>query len=72
MKWNEKPVHAETYTFAQAHGITCMRAGCNRPVTYFRRMSATRRSALLCDEHLVDTWNAFQELIRQAHESEAE
>jgi hypothetical protein len=70
MKWNEKPVHPEQYTFAQAHGVTCMRAGCNRPVTYFRRMSATHKSARLCDVHLVDTWNSLQALMREAIESD--
>jgi hypothetical protein len=49
MKWNEKPVHAEQYTFAEAHGVTCKWGDCQKPPTLTRMIG--ENLIALCDEH---------------------
>ena len=61
--WKSPKQHDEQYTFAEAHGVMCRRQGCNKVATWNKPFGRNGRPMRVCDEHLIDTWNALQELI---------
>jgi hypothetical protein len=50
-------------SFAEAHAVKCRRRGCDKIATCNKPLGKNGRSMRVCDEHLIDTWNALQELI---------